>query len=110
MQPWPVRPEDQLARSRAAHEFHEIVEAPHARAIRMYPRMAREQVDDSLLRAPVVGETTQMRDDEVDVRIRTREHVDDISLPGDIDEQRNAVATGRLAHFARRHAVVSVHL
>jgi hypothetical protein len=62
-----------------------------------------------LLRAEIVGEAAQVRDDEVDIGILRRQHVHHVRLPGHVHQDGDAEGPRCLAHFARGHGLMPVH-
>jgi hypothetical protein len=84
VQPRPVGPEEYLLSSSPPNGPIEQIESPHPGGAGINVRVAYQVIDQSLLRPPVIGETSQVRDDEWHVGI----------LLGDIEASQSRAKLG----------------
>ena len=96
MQPRPIRAKEELPRSGAPHRLSEQIEAAHARGVGENIGMAHKWIDQGQLRAPVVRETPEMRDDEGYVRVFGGEQFDGRDFAHHIVEHRQPDARAPL--------------
>ena len=73
-------------------------------------RVAHEHPDHRDLRAPVVGEAAEVRDDELDVGVLAREQLDGLDLAHHVVEHGDAGTACHVADLAGDASVVAVHL
>src|SRR5262245_841509 len=71
-------------------------------------RVAREWIDKCQLSAPVIGEASQMRNDERHGRIFGGEQIDHGNLADDVVKNRQRERSRYLAYFARNARIVSM--
>jgi hypothetical protein len=69
-----------------------------------------ELIYNLLMSFPIIAETTQVRNDEVDIRVLRRQHFDDVGLTRNIDEQGQAKCLCSFAQFPGWHRLVPVCL
>src|SRR5262249_37394072 len=86
------------------------VKAAHARRIREDIGVAYEMIDERGLCAPIVGEASEVRDNECDVGIFFGQHFRHGHLAHHVIEDWHAIAARGFANFARDPAVVTVEL
>ena len=68
-QPRAVRAKEKFARAGAFNGRDDVVKAADARSVRVDVGIAHQLFDDAFVRAPIVGEAAEVRDNEVDVGI-----------------------------------------
>jgi len=110
MQPGAISTEQNLACSCSPHCLFQEIKTPHAGSIGMNVWMAYQVIDQGKLRTPVIRETSQMRNDEVDIRIFFGEQLDHRYLTGDVVEHRQRELPRALANLACDRRVVTMHL
>jgi len=84
MQPRPVRPKENFAGPGTLHRLYQVIKTPNTGRVRVHVRIANELLNHALVRAPVVGETSEVRDDEIYILVLRREHVHNVRLARDV--------------------------
>jgi hypothetical protein len=110
MQPGSIGSEEHLVGAGAPHSLEQEIEAPDPCRVRVDVVMSYQLIDQSAVSAPVVRETAEMRDDEVDIGILGREQFDDGDLTHDVIENRNTMSAGSEADLAGDPRVVLMNL
>jgi len=90
VKPRPVGAEDELARACAHDRFDEVIESTGAGRVRVDVRMPDELIDERHVSTPVVAETGEVRDDEIDIAIGGREEFDTRRVTHDVVEHWQA--------------------
>ena len=86
VQPRPIGAEEKFAWSRTFDRLDNVIELAHSRRVGEHIRVTSQLVSDLLMRAEIIGVAAQVRNDEIDVGVLRRDHVDDLGAAGDIDE------------------------
>src|ERR1044072_7211158 len=110
MQPWSIRAKEYLVCTRATHGLLKQIKTPDSRSVRIDIFVARQMIDEGELRAPVVGKTSEMRNDELYVRIFFRQQLDCRNLTDNVVEHRQRERARALANFARNRGIVTMDL
>ena len=110
VQPRAIRPKNQLVRAGTGDGLCEQVPPTHPRRVGEHVGMTFEVVDQGKLGAPVVREGSEMRDDERDVWILGRDHLDGSDLPHHVVEHRKPIRSGCFADLAAYWRVVPMNL
>src|SRR5262249_37085187 len=110
VQPRSVGTEQYLARAGAADCFYDVIESSDSGGIGVDVRIAAHLINHLLMCSKIVGKAAQARNDEVDVRILRREHIDHFRTPHYIGQNRKPEGLRRLAYFSSGHGVMAVKL
>src|SRR2546423_10482818 len=70
---------------------------------------AHELIYNLLMGFPVPGETAQMRNDEIHVRILSGKHLGHLRLPAYIYQYRQTKRTGGIANLPVRHGLKTMY-
>ena len=110
MQPGPVRAEQDFPGAGALDRLLEDVEATYAGGIGKNIPVPDQMVDQRALRPPIVGETSEMRNDERHVGIFVGKDFGGRNLAHDIVQDWQPVTARGFADFARYARVVAMNL
>ena len=108
MDPRAVGAEEEFVRAPALDGFDDVVELADAGSIRVDVGMLGKLAADVFMGAPFVGETAQVRDDEVHVAVLRGDHVDDFGFADDVDQKWNTKSAGSFADLALMSAEIAV--
>ena len=75
-------------RTGALDRLDDVVEAPDSSRVGVNVRVTDQLVHDLLLSAPVIAETPEMRNDEVDLRVLWGDHFNHEGLANHVHEDR----------------------
>src|SRR5262245_53222652 len=110
MEPRPIGAEEKLAWSAALDRLHQIAELTNPRCIRINVGIPRQLIGDLLMRLPIIGETAEMGQDEIHVRVFRCKHVHHLWTADNVYQDREAERPGRFAYLAGGHAIEPMHL
>src|ERR1700734_1918198 len=110
MQPGTIRAEEHFAGSGAPHRVLEKIEAANSGSIDVDVGVPNQMIDHGKLSPPIVGETAEMRDDEIYLGIFPRDQFDDGNFAHHVIQHRQRKCAGHFANLARNARVMAVNL
>src|SRR5215469_10961579 len=102
MKPRAIGAKEDLAGPALLDCLNQIIKLTDSRCVRIHVRILSQLIGHLLVCPPVIGEASQMRDDEVHVRICPSKHVHDPRTANDVYEHGEAESSGSFAYLARR--------
>src|SRR6185436_9288792 len=110
MQPRPVGTEEYLLCSSSINRLLEQIKSPDPGSVGVNVWVANQVIDERQLRAPIVGKTSQVGNDERDIRIFLGQQLYYRNLTHNVVDHWQRECPCGFAHFASDGCVVTMHL